>query len=73
MNANGKDNTPPIIKEMNTKGIEIIVKNIIGTKELVFLVAKANAAPHMIESLLGSVASPAPMDSGHAVQGQREG
>ena len=46
MNANGKDNTPPIIKEMNTKGIEIIVKNIIGTKELVFLVAKANAAPH---------------------------
>ena len=27
----------------------------------------------LIESLLGSVASPAPMDTGHAVQGQREG
>jgi hypothetical protein len=45
MNANGKDNTPPITKEMKIKGMEIIVKNIIGTKELVFLVAKANAAP----------------------------
>ena len=45
MNDNGKDKTPPIIREMKTMGIEIIVKDIIGTKELVFLVAKTNAAP----------------------------